>query len=157
MDKLLQEVSDIRGGLDHLTPLMTDRLYEILSRAPNRVVASAVIQTLYLAQERHSDFQILYYGGMLDAFTRAYGYGSPFMYILDIFNIKDVGVVVTGYLIAGQIEIEDKLCLLKADGRNIELVCTGVEETLSRVYQIFISPIAMTEISQGDCLVKYSL
>lgn len=152
--KNLKRIAEIRNDLDSMSNALRDEIYSILKSSKDRAVSAAAIQTLYIAQIELEGAPILQYGEMHDSLLNKYKSGNPYLYILDIFHVKDKGIIVTGYVIGGEIGANDVLSLEKTDGRNLEAHCIEVSEHPSRVTQIHLSGLALSEISQGDRLVK---
>ena len=152
--KHLQKITEIRNNLTQMSDSLRDELYSILKSTKNRTVSAAVIQTLYLAQTEYPGAPILFYGEVHDALLGKHKRSEPYLYVLDIFHIKDKGVIVTGYIIGGEILLGDELSLEKADGRDLHTVCIEISEHPSRVSRVQIGKLAISEVSQGDRLVK---
>ncbi len=150
----LKRIAEIRNNLDSMSDALRDELYLILKSSKDRVVSAAVIQALYLAQIELENAPILFFGKMHDALIEKYKKENPYLYILDIFHVKEKGVVVTGYIIGNNIQVNDVLSLEKADGRNLETSCIDINDHPSRVVQIQLSKLAISEVSQGDRLVR---
>lgn len=136
-----------------MSDALRDELYSILKSSKNRTVSAAVIQTLYLAQLQFAGAPILFLDGVHDALIKKFKDSKPYLYILDIFHIKEQGVIVTGYIIGGQINEKDALSLEKADGRDLETNCIEISEHPSGVAHIKLDKLALSELSQGDRLV----
>jgi len=81
------------------------------------------------------------------------------MYVLDIFHIKTKGVVVAGVASSGTLKEGDPLVLEKANGRDIDTVCTGLDIFTGTTVEagaqvgVHVDIAAMEEIEQGDLLV----
>ncbi|MDP8163314.1 hypothetical protein QJU93_09130 [Pasteurella skyensis] len=151
--KYLQRIAEIRNDLFNMSDQLSDELYSILKQSKDRTVSAAVIQALYIAQTEFAGMPILYFGRISDALADKYE-DTTDLYILDIFGVEDVGVFVTGYAIGGEIQLDDKLLLEKADGRDIPVTCTEVTEHPSKSMYLKIDGVALSEVSQGDRLVK---
>lgn len=154
--EVLQDISEIRANLDDMSVVVKERLFEILSSSTDRAVSAAATQALYIAQAEYPGVTILYYGSMCDALEHQQRNSEPSMYVLDIFGVRDVGTFVTGFVIGGEFFPDDKLMLQKADGRDIPIKCISIEVTPAQVSKVELADIAISEISQGDRLVKVS-
>lgn len=87
------------------------------------------------------------------------------MRIEDRFDITGKGVVVTGCVATGNINVGDKACITDKDGNIIVVTIKGIEQfnkTLDSAYPgdnvgIIVEGIAKAQISCGDLMYKVSL
>lgn len=150
----IKEVTEIRNDIENMSDVEQKRLFEILKNSTNRTLSAAIIQTLYIAQVEFPGFPILYSGSISEALDKQCKIYKSLMYVLDIFSIKDEGTIITGYVLGVEIHSADELVLLKADGRDLHTRCLKITEHPSGVASIQIDKLKMSEVSQGDCLVK---
>lgn len=126
----------------------------ILRRVSDRAVLAATIQLMRKVEE-HDE-------GGLDShmFVRADAENGFLMFVLDIFWVKNRGLVATGIVSRGGIRCGDPLELAKADGRNIQTLCReiffGTELVATAKVRdsvgLLLDRLSMGEISQGDVL-----
>lgn len=145
------KVKEIRNNLDDFSDDYRDELYTILANATNRTLIASIIQTLRIAQDEFPGFPIVYHE-LIKNNTVSHN-TKPFLYILDIFGVDDVGTYVTGYIINGSFGVGDLLLLKKADGRDIPTSCKEISEHPSLISRVLLDELSMGEVAQGDCLI----
>jgi selenocysteine-specific translation elongation factor len=153
----LNEVAKIRSDLENMSSHSTERLFELLSNSKNRVLTSAIFQTLHIAQKEFPGFPVLYFGSVCDAVKHHHPHAKALMYVLDIFGVEDKGTWATGYISRGEINPGDELVLLKADGRELTTRCLEMNKHPSQSAMLQLENLSMGEVCQGDCLVKLAL
>lgn len=153
----LLAIKKIRYAND-VSPNDTEFLYECLGRRSHRTVRAAAVQTLKYLQDRYEGAQILLWHRFVDIALDLPQGKEFYMYVLDVFGIKEKGTCVSGYVSDGTIKLGQDLILEKADGRDIETVCEDVLNPYSSTIeqgsfvQVFIRNVTMGEVSQGDII-----
>jgi hypothetical protein len=156
----LQELADIQRirYSDEFSPSDTEFLYECLSKASGRTVKAAAIQTLRFFQDRFEGAQILVPQRFVNINLDAAEDVAFYLYVLDVFGVRDKGTCLVGYVSDGSISKGQRLILQKADGRDIRTQCVEVSSPTSphigqgSLVHVYISSITMGEVSQGDVL-----
>lgn len=153
----LAEIKRIRYS-DEFSPRDMEFLYECLSKTSVRTVKAAAIQTLRFFQDRFEGAQILVSHRFVNINIDAPTEVAFYLYVLDVFGVRDKGTCLVGYVSDGSINKGQRLILQKADGRDIRTQCAEVSSPTSShtvrgsLVHVFISGITMGEVSQGDVL-----
>ena len=140
------------GEPSSIAPLAT------LLSSPDRRLRAAAAQAMHKIQETHPRERLLRPSYFLFS-----DHGVTFlMIVLDVFDIRGKGTVATGVVGTGTVAVGDRLILRKADGRNLETVCEGVERprpvgdvpSSGEDLGVFLRGLSMDDVDQGDSLVK---
>lgn len=132
-------------------------LASLIFKYRNRKISSSIIQALHKMSLENEEYPVIEYEYLVDPNPDS----NFFLLILDIFQIKGKGTVVTGIVSNGTLNIGDSLVLEKSDGRDFDTICQDIHfftenDNVIPGTQIgvFLKDLCMEDIQQGDAIIK---
>lgn len=129
-------------------------LSNLIFKFRNRMISASTIKVLYDIQSKNKNLPILTAEKLIDPEQPQYFS----LFILDIFMIKNKGIVVTGIVSSGTIKIGDIVTIKKANGKNIDTICFDIhffktktkKVSAGQTIGVFLKDIRAKDIEQGD-------
>lgn len=152
-NKVLTQIENIKLNLN-IEEL--DQLSNLIFKFRDRNISAAAIKALHEIQLKNKNIPTLFIKKFIDPEQPSYFS----LFILDIFMIKNRGVIVTGIVSSGTIRVGDVLTIKKANGTDIDAICFGIDFIESKNKQVSsgqiigvaLKDISINDLEQGDML-----